>query len=178
MLKRIASALTVVVTFVAVALWVSPGAAFAAGPYLVRPRANLGVCLNNPHSSLVNNTQMIIYTCSPSGAEDNERWEFVPSINFSSGWWLENEISNKCLTTKNGDTVANTVVLQFTCNDNGNEVWKPSLAQKGVDGKDFYVLSPENAGDKCLAPLNSNTTSGTGMVIQQCTYSYAQQWTW
>jgi hypothetical protein len=179
MIKRIVSFLTVVVTLVAVALWISPGAASAdsGGWYRLYLRANHGVCLNNPRSSPDNNTQMIIYTCQ-STSQLNELWSFVPSVNFLSGYWLENIASNKCLTTKNAATTANTVVLQFTCNDNGNEVWKPTLAQRDVDNHDYYVLSPENAGDKCLAPLNSSTTSGTKMVIQQCTYSYAQQWTW
>lgn len=176
--KRVVSALTAVLTFVAVAPWISPSAAFAAtGWYLVRPRANLNVCLNNPNSSMVDNTQMILYTCAAS-SQVNELWSFIPSVNFVSGKWLENIASTKCLTTKNAATTPNTVVLQFTCNDNGNEVWKPTLAATNVNGHDYYVLSPENAGDKCLAPLNSSTASGTKMVIQQCTYSYAQQWTW
>ncbi|BCY09374.1 RICIN domain-containing protein [Actinoplanes sp. L3-i22] len=178
LIKRIVSALTVAVTFVAVALWISPGAASAdSGWYRLKPRANTGVCLNNPNSSMVNNTQMIIYTCH-SISQVNELWSFIPSVNFASGKWIENIASNKCLTTKNADTAPNTVVLQFTCNDNGNEVWKPTLAQRDVDGHDYYVLSPENAGDRCLAPLGSSTASGTKMVIQACTYSYAQQWTW
>lgn len=177
MIKRIVSFLAVVVTFVAVALWISPASASAAGWYRLYLRANHGVCLNNPNSSPSNNTQMIIYTCA-NISQVNEEWSFIPSVNFASGYWLENISSNKCLTTKNAATTANTVVLQFTCNDNGNEVWKPSLAQSDVDGHDYYVLSPENAGDMCLAPLNSTTTSGTKMVIQKCTYSTAQQWTW
>ena len=179
MIKRIVSVVTIVVTFVAVTLWVSPGGASASSGdwYRLRLRANPGVCLNNPNSSLSNNTQMIIYTCQPS-SRLNELWGFVPSVNFATGSWLENIASNKCLTTKNAATTANTVVLQYTCNDNGNEVWKPTLAQRDVGGQDYYVLSPQNAGDKCLAPLNSSTTSGTKMVIQKCTYSYAQQWTW
>ena len=178
MIKRIASSLTVLVTFAAVALWISPGAAQAShGWYRLYLRANHGVCLNNPGSSPDDGTQMLIYTCQPEG-KLNEMWIFVPSVNFASGYWLENIASNKCLTTKNAATAPNTPVIQFRCSDNGNEVWKPSLAQRDVDGHDYYVLSPENAGDKCLAPQDSRTASGTKMVIQQCTYSYAQQWTW
>jgi ricin-type beta-trefoil lectin protein len=179
MIKRMVSFLAVVVTVVAGALWISPSAASADSRWFtVHLRANRALCLNNPNSSLSNNTQMIIYTCSNLG-EVNERWSFIPSVNFPyPAVWLDNIASSKCLTTKNAATTANTPVIQYTCTDNGNEVWKPTGAAAQVDGLDYYVLSPQNAGGMCLAPLNSSATSGTKVVIQPCTYSLAQQWTW
>ncbi|NNN34416.1 ricin-type beta-trefoil lectin domain protein [Streptomyces sp. S3(2020)] len=73
--------------------------------------------------------------------------------------------TNKCLAVPNSSSANGTGLIQWTCNDNGDQQW---LMEKVPGGNnDRYVIYAW-PGSKCLAMPNSSTANGTQAIQWTC----------
>ena len=108
-----------------------------------------GMCLNDPGNATANGTQMQISTCSGLASQ---RWTMQPDGTL--------RINGKCLDVARGSKLDGAEIDLFTCKStsNANQQWAI-----GSNGELFSL----NSG-RCLADPGDSTTSGTGLVQEDC----------
>jgi hypothetical protein len=94
----------------------------------------------------------------------------VPPVNDQPaappGVQISNTASGRCVDVPGFSTTAGTQLDQWDCNGGGNQTW---------DLTSTHELSVY--GDMCMQAGTSTSVSGSGVVIESCTGSAAQQWT-
>jgi hypothetical protein len=147
------------------------------GPYLYINTAG-GMCLDNPNSSIANNTQMIVYTCS--GAKNQQWYNKLEYTN--NDFWTYNNASLLCLTVQNNRTDNNAAILQYTCNSGNNErwvydkytcsgecAWPTTKTFNGVTWKLVNVFKIRHLGtDKCITVKNASRLSNQPLLQYDC----------
>jgi Ricin-type beta-trefoil lectin domain/Concanavalin A-like lectin/glucanases superfamily/Fibronectin type III domain len=170
---------------------------------LVNPAT--GMCLDDPHSTTVNGTQLDLYTCNSTAAQE---WR-LPYTGLNYAGALKSGIAGKCV-DDTGSSIANGNKIQlYTCNGdkaqdwvvssdgtvrafgacldntggvaaNGNpiQLWTciPGEAdQQWEPGPDGYLVNPGT--NMCLDDPHSTTVDGTQLDLYVCNGTAAQVWT-
>jgi len=127
---------------------------------------NSGKCLDVYHSGQANYTNVDIYTCNGSAAQD---WHFVKIGTSSLGtvYQLENPNSGKCLDVYHSGTANYTNVDLYTCNGSTAQGWIPHGS----------ALVSEVNLTSCLDVYHSGTANYTNVDLFSCNGSGAQAWT-
>jgi hypothetical protein len=110
-----------------------------------------GMCLNDPGNSAANGTQIQISTCN-GGA--SEQWTMEPDGTL--------RINGKCLDVAQASKLDGAKIDLFTCKTGSSA----SANQRWAIGSDGGLFSL-NSG-RCVADPGDSTTSGTGLVQEDC----------
>jgi len=154
----------------------SPAAAATQGPFIVvQPQS--GKCLDVPNST-TSDVAMIIYTCG-NPRRTNQQWNFVDTG--GGNYWIQNRLTNKCLTVWGARIDDNISVIQYACNTGDNEEWySESVVGYSGDPHDYYRIRNVNS-DKCLQVKGAGTVNNTILVQLECDsigIHDEQWWTW
>jgi hypothetical protein len=84
---------------------------------------------------------------------------------------LRNTNSGRCMAVPDSSTANGTVVVQWTCSNNNDQLW---YAQQ-VSGNRYYLIN-QNSG-KCLAIGSASTANGAKAIQWTCNGSSEQIWT-
>jgi hypothetical protein len=182
--KRLSAMVAAAMTMVS-AVFLAPSSAEAAGataaelanPYYIHLSGRLTQCIDDPHGSMAEGTQMIIYGCK---YDQNQEWYFVPLKNPPGAWNIYNGKSKKCLATTGLGAGQYTNIVQSECSTRVHKIWYPVLShQADGTGYDYYYLRTGYAhGDDdglCLS-TDYDMAPSTPLIVDECRYSTT--WTW
>jgi hypothetical protein len=123
---------------------------------------------------VVNNTAMDIYTCITGAL--NEEWRLVDLGN--GYFWIQNVLSDKCLTVRNNEFINNEPILQYTCTYGENEVWASPCCVVSPAGYVMFVVEGvgEDGRAMCLTVKNKGTTNNSALLLYDCNLGSNQLW--
>jgi hypothetical protein len=127
---------------------------------------NSGLCLNDPGSSATKGTQLVIYACNGTGAQ---QWT-IPYATPTSTSEITSPITNSqnqgmCLDDWDGKAVNNNKVDIYTCND-GQDTQQWTVASDGT----------VQINGMCLNNSGSANTPNNPVDLYTCNDTGAQQW--
>lgn len=123
--------------------------------------SSTSLCLDNPNNSTSSGTQVRIWNCNNSTAQNLE-WQSDGTIRFHP-----NSSTTLCLDNKSSGTANGNVIQTYTCNNSTAQQWR--LRDDGS------IYNP--ASGKCIDNPSNSTTSGTYIQLYTCNASAAQVWT-
>lgn len=126
-----------------------------------------GKCLDVAAAGTADGTQMQIYDCNGSGAQEWTKQERGGN-NFS----LVNTGSAKCLDVASSSQEPGAKVQIYTCNGTAAQGWYFEALQ---DWPNHSVLRSNNS-NQCLDVATSGTTNGSLVQQYTCNYTAAQFW--
>jgi len=121
----------------------------------IQPQASSGVCIGLDTSS--STAAAMLFGCD---GDSNQTWTVEANGTIESG-------SGKCLDVHDSGTGAGTEIDYAGCNSMGSQQWRVE-----ADGS---LLNPES--NRCLEPSGGADTSGTALVLENCSYTTIQEWT-
>jgi hypothetical protein len=130
-----------------------------------------GMCIDVPNGT-TDNVTINIYTCR-FPIQNNQSWNFE---DVSGGYQIRNLQTNKCLAVLNASTAQNAAVIQYTCNQTSNSLWR-SVAAGSANGYDYYEIQNVHS-NKCLTVKNAGTANNTPLLQFTCNGGSNAKWTW
>ena len=103
-----------------------------------------GKCLDRKHSGTANGTNIWLWGCNGTGAQD---WKVTKSGEIKSG--------GKCLDVEGNNSANGTNIILWECHGGDNQKWKI------VNGK-------IKSKGKCLDVEGNNSASGTNIQLYSC----------
>lgn len=138
----------------------------AAALYVVQASQKSGYCLDNTDGSTANGNHIQVWLCSGNG---NQRWEYVPSLNGTSGDHQLQNSNGKCLDDPDDSKVNGTKVQLWACLGNPNQEW----TARSVNGSYVEYV---NANGLCLDNTGNAKKDGNRVQVWACNGDAAQQW--
>jgi glycerophosphoryl diester phosphodiesterase len=126
-----------------------------------------GKCLDVAAAGTADGTQMQIYDCNGSGAQ-----EWTKQDRGGNNFSLVNTGSAKCLDVASSSQEPGAKVQIYTCNGTAAQGWYFEALQ---DWPNHYVLRSNNS-NQCLDVATSGTTNGSRVQQYTCNYTAAQFW--
>jgi hypothetical protein len=146
----------------------SPAAAAdTAGPYHIQFRHS-GKCMDNYQGSSADYNMIQQWSCV--GANGSQKWVFV--------WWaggsahIRNLDTGKCLAGAEPGGPNGTRVVQRTCQQVANQLWRGELVR---DGNPDYYLMHSWGSSQCIDIPHSSTANGTPLQLWDCVAGNRQQ---
>ncbi len=124
-------------------------------------------CLNDPNPSVIA-TQLNQLTCN-AGASQN--WTFTPVPGAPASYTIASSAGH-CINVNGFSTADNAAVIQYTCNNQGNEQFALHPVSSAAK---TYELMALNSG-KCVAPAGDSTASGALLVQLPCSSAASRVW--
>lgn len=134
--------------------------------YEVQASQKSGYCLDNTAGSSSNGNHIQVWKCLHNA---NQRWEYVPSLNGTSGDHQLQNGNGKCLDDPNDSKVNGTKVQLWTCLGNPNQEW----TARSVNGSYVEYV---NANGLCLDNTGNAKKDGSRVQVWACNGGAAQQW--
>ncbi|MFD0148375.1 RICIN domain-containing protein [Streptomyces sp. NPDC055721] len=123
-----------------------------------------GLCLDTDGSGWGNIA--VQRGCNPNRL--SQRWAFIP---VGGGYYKFVNDHNLCLGTQGGSTAKGAMVIQWECNGNDDQKWKP----ENVDSVSFKF---RNKSGLCLGIWGGNTAPGAQAIMWDCNGNGDQRWAW
>jgi len=127
-------------------------------------------CVDVPNGNPANSVTIIIYDCHQPRST-NQEWYFE---DVNGGYQIRNRMTNKCLAVYGAKTTVNAPIIQYTCNQTTNSLWRSVSASPATD---WYYIKNQNS-DMCLTVRNNGTTNNATLLQFTCNDGNNQIWTW
>jgi hypothetical protein len=176
MFRKLSIQAALAVVVVATTALIAPQSASAAVGNVYEAFSDPSKCMDEPGGSTADGTAIDIYACNDG---DNTYWYFenVSNGTDSDGqqWFnLVNFHSGKCLTVKGGSVADYAPIIQYGCNNGGNEEWH--LLTVTIDNVYGPVILINRASQSCVTVKGGLTADKTPLQLYHCNGGANQAW--